>query len=257
MRGAVWCGPGQRRSLRSSRRCRTGRSRCTAARRSCPRRPASRAAGPICVRRGLACSCQDHRVLPHHLSKNCVRRASRRNVIWVARVLSSKRGESSFSVHIGEGASSHDLRQTRSGGYPSTSKWLHWLVAGSVLVMIPIGITMGRVAKGPLQDTLYTLHKSFGILILALMVARLINRIVVGAPAPAPGPRALAARGVVGDARAALCAADPAGDRRLARQLGLWRADAVLRPVRTADPDGEGPGVRRRRCSATIASSAS
>lgn len=75
----------------------------------------------------------------------------------------------------------------QSGSYPSTSKWLHWLVAGSVLVTIPIAIAMGRVAKGPLQDTLYTLHKSFGILILALMVARLINRIVVGAPAPAPG----------------------------------------------------------------------
>jgi cytochrome b561 len=72
-------------------------------------------------------------------------------------------------------------------GYPSTSKWLHWLVAASVLTTIPIGIAMGRVAKGPLQDTLYTLHKSIGILILALMVARLINRIVVGAPAPAPG----------------------------------------------------------------------
>ena len=75
----------------------------------------------------------------------------------------------------------------RSGAYPPTSKWLHWLVAGSVLVMIPIGIAMGRVGKGPLQDTLYTLHKSFGILVLALMVARLINRLVVGAPAPAPG----------------------------------------------------------------------
>ena len=72
-------------------------------------------------------------------------------------------------------------------GYPSSSKWLHWMVAGSVLIMIPIGITMGRVGKGPLQDTLYTTHKSFGILILGLMIARLINRIVVGAPAPAPG----------------------------------------------------------------------
>lgn len=72
-------------------------------------------------------------------------------------------------------------------GYPSTSKWLHWLVAGSVLVMIPIGVAMGRVGEGPLQNTLYTLHKSFGILILALMIARLINRIVAGAPAPAPG----------------------------------------------------------------------
>jgi cytochrome b561 len=75
----------------------------------------------------------------------------------------------------------------QTGSYPSTSKWLHWLVAGSVLAMIPIGVVMGRVAAGPLQNTLYNLHKSFGILILALMVARLINRIVAGAPAPAPG----------------------------------------------------------------------
>jgi len=75
----------------------------------------------------------------------------------------------------------------RAGGYPPTSKWLHWLIAASVLVMIPIGIVMGRVGQGPLQNTLYDLHKSFGILILALMVARLVNRIVVGAPAPPPG----------------------------------------------------------------------
>lgn len=74
-----------------------------------------------------------------------------------------------------------------SGAYPSTSKWLHWLVALSVLVMVPIGITMGRLEQGPLQNTLFTLHKSFGILILALMIARLVNRLVVGAPAPAPG----------------------------------------------------------------------
>jgi cytochrome b561 len=75
----------------------------------------------------------------------------------------------------------------RAGGYPPSSKWLHWLVAASVLIMIPIGIAMGRVAQGPLQDTHYSLHKSFGILVLLLMVARLINRVVIGAPAPEPG----------------------------------------------------------------------
>jgi cytochrome b561 len=74
----------------------------------------------------------------------------------------------------------------RSGGYPSTSKWLHWLIAACVLTMIPIGIVMGRVEQGSTQDTLYLLHKSFGILILALMLARLLNRVVVGAPAPEP-----------------------------------------------------------------------
>ncbi|MDQ8726316.1 cytochrome b [Bradyrhizobium sp. LHD-71] len=76
---------------------------------------------------------------------------------------------------------------SRSGAYPPASKWLHWLVAGSVLTMIPIAIAMVRVGEGPLQNTLYTLHKSFGILVLGLMVARLINRIVAGAPAPEPG----------------------------------------------------------------------
>ena len=73
------------------------------------------------------------------------------------------------------------------GGYPSSSKLLHWLVAASVLIMIPIGITMGKIPEGALQNALFNLHKSFGILILALMAARLINRIVAGAPAPAPG----------------------------------------------------------------------
>lgn len=73
-----------------------------------------------------------------------------------------------------------------TGGYPGTSRLLHWAVAGSVLVMIPIGVAMGRVAAGPLQNTLYMLHKSFGMLILLLMIARLINRIVAGAPAPDP-----------------------------------------------------------------------
>lgn len=75
----------------------------------------------------------------------------------------------------------------QAGGYPGTSKLLHWAVAASVLVMIPIAIAMVQVASGPLQNALYMLHKSFGMLILILMIARLVNRVVAGAPAPAPG----------------------------------------------------------------------
>ena len=75
----------------------------------------------------------------------------------------------------------------KPGGYPASSKWLHWLVAASVLLTLPVAIAMDRVGQGPLQDTLYNLHKSLGILILILMVLRLINRVVAGAPAPAPG----------------------------------------------------------------------
>jgi cytochrome b561 len=110
------------------------------------------------------------------------------DVVRVERMVdSSRQPASSFSGFDWDRDCSHMAYGNRPGGYPPASKWLHWLVAGSVLTMIPIAIAMVRVGQGPLQNTLYTLHKSFGILVLALMVARLINRIVVGAPAPAPG----------------------------------------------------------------------
>jgi cytochrome b561 len=73
---------------------------------------------------------------------------------------------------------------TRTDHYPATSKLLHWLVAACVLVTVPVAIAMDRVGQGPTQDSLYNLHKSLGVLILALMVLRLINRLVAGALAP-------------------------------------------------------------------------
>jgi cytochrome b561 len=75
---------------------------------------------------------------------------------------------------------------TRKDGYPASSKWLHWAVAASVLTTIPVALTMNRIGEGPLQDTLFNLHKSLGVLILLLMILRLINRLMVGAPEPDP-----------------------------------------------------------------------
>jgi cytochrome b561 len=76
---------------------------------------------------------------------------------------------------------------TLHDGYPASSKWLHWLVAISVLLTVPVAIAMGRVSPGPLQDSLYNFHKAIGVLIFILMIARLVNRVMVGAPAPYPG----------------------------------------------------------------------
>jgi cytochrome b561 len=76
---------------------------------------------------------------------------------------------------------------TRTGSYPPTSKLLHWLVTACVLTTAPVAIAMTRMDKGSSQDVLYNFHKSLGILILFLMTLRLINRLVVGAPAPDPG----------------------------------------------------------------------
>ena len=75
---------------------------------------------------------------------------------------------------------------TRTDHYPPSSKLLHWLIAACVLTTAPVAIAMGRVSKGPTQDLLYNFHKSLGVLILALMILRLINRIVLGAPIPEP-----------------------------------------------------------------------
>jgi cytochrome b561 len=76
---------------------------------------------------------------------------------------------------------------TRTDHYPPASKLLHWLIAACVLTTAPVAIAMVRVSPGPTQDTLYNFHKSLGLLILILMVLRLINRLVVGAPIPDPG----------------------------------------------------------------------
>ncbi len=76
---------------------------------------------------------------------------------------------------------------TRTDHYPATSKILHWLVAACVLLTAPVAIAMTRADKGPVQNALYSFHKSLGVLILALMVLRLVNRLAVGALAPEPG----------------------------------------------------------------------
>jgi cytochrome b561 len=70
--------------------------------------------------------------------------------------------------------------------YPPLSKLLHWLVAISVLVQLPLGLSLVYLELGAWQDGLFNFHKSLGVLIFVLMVLRLLNRIVVGAPSPEP-----------------------------------------------------------------------
>jgi len=79
-------------------------------------------------------------------------------------------------------------RQGESGGqgYSAPAKWLHWLVAPIVLALIPVGAIMGDLPRGALQDRLFFLHESFGLTVLALMIARIATRLR-GAPPPAPG----------------------------------------------------------------------
>ena len=61
-------------------------------------------------------------------------------------------------------------------GYTAIARLFHWSTALLVLVMIPIGIVMANVNVGPAQDTLYHLHRSIGVVLLPLVLARLLYR---------------------------------------------------------------------------------
>jgi cytochrome b561 len=66
----------------------------------------------------------------------------------------------------------------------SVSIGLHWTIAALILlVQVPAGLTMEAVGRGPLQDVLYTVHKTNGLLIFTLAVIRLAWR--AGQPVPA------------------------------------------------------------------------
>lgn len=53
-----------------------------------------------------------------------------------------------------------------------------------MIIAIPLAIGMNNLPEGPLQDSLFNYHKSFGQLIWFIAVLRVINRLVAGAPAP-------------------------------------------------------------------------
>lgn len=66
---------------------------------------------------------------------------------------------------------------------PATTKYtllmriLHWLIALFILGMIAVGWYMtGLAEEDPNRDTIYALHKSFGITVLGLVIIRLLTR---------------------------------------------------------------------------------
>lgn len=64
-------------------------------------------------------------------------------------------------------------------------RWLHWLVAGLVLLLLGLGIAMvhAPMAVGT-RFELYQLHKSLGLTLLVLMPVRLALRLHGASPAP-------------------------------------------------------------------------
>jgi cytochrome b561 len=65
---------------------------------------------------------------------------------------------------------------------------LHWLIAAAVLFMVALGVYMKSLPIGAQKIELYALHKSIGMTILALVLLRLLWRLVAGRPTPPPLP---------------------------------------------------------------------
>ncbi|GGK52521.1 cytochrome b [Salinarimonas ramus] len=80
--------------------------------------------------------------------------------------------------------------------YAPVQIWIHWLTALCIFGLVAAGLTMTRIGPGTLTNALYELHKSFGLIVVALVVLRFVARAVHGAPehAPMPGWQLLAAR---------------------------------------------------------------
>lgn len=77
-----------------------------------------------------------------------------------------------------------------SDRWGAVSQALHWLVVLLILALVVIGLTMTELPKTPKWFWVYTMHKSLGITVLALMLLRLGWRLYAGRPNPVPGTQA-------------------------------------------------------------------
>lgn len=69
----------------------------------------------------------------------------------------------------------------------AVSQSLHWLIVLLIAAIAVIGLTMTDMSNGPSKIKIYALHKSLGLTLLALVVARLLWRVYAGAPGPVAG----------------------------------------------------------------------
>jgi cytochrome b561 len=69
--------------------------------------------------------------------------------------------------------------------YTMTARLLHWVTAALVLVQIPLGLVIANVQMGSWGDFLYNMHKSFGAILIPIVLFRLYYRLT-HPPAPLP-----------------------------------------------------------------------
>jgi cytochrome b561 len=72
--------------------------------------------------------------------------------------------------------------------YSAVARTIHWLVLLLLIVQFALAWTMPAIHRGTQPETLINLHLSFGLLILALVLLRLLWRLMKTPPPPADLP---------------------------------------------------------------------
>jgi cytochrome b561 len=73
--------------------------------------------------------------------------------------------------------------------YNNTAIVLHWLLALLIIGLLVVGFFMPDLPKTPLRKVIYNYHKSFGLIVFALVLFRIYWRLTHAVPAPVPGSR--------------------------------------------------------------------
>ncbi len=61
--------------------------------------------------------------------------------------------------------------------YGTISKFFHWLISPIVLILLAVGATLTYIPNTSTKYTIITIHKSFGLLVLALVILRFAWRL--------------------------------------------------------------------------------
>lgn len=72
--------------------------------------------------------------------------------------------------------------KTDTAKYALNLRILHWLIAILIIGLLIVGLWMEGLGADPIRPQVYMLHKSFGIVVLALVVARIAARLKNGKP---------------------------------------------------------------------------
>ena len=116
----------------------------------------------------------------------------------------------------------------------AVTRALHWSIAGLVLIMLPLGLRLSNLEPGLANLWLYSLHKSLGVSVLALMTARILWHLYSPPPRPLGGGWQARAAGVVHGAIYALLLAIPLSGWAASSATGIdvmfldrWRLPAI------------------------------